>query len=103
MPFDQCNRSLQRLVDVERGGIEHMGIRGSFQRRRRATGVALIALADIRKDVGFGHLLAGRFEFQETPFGPYFRRGNDKYLHVGIRADHGADIIVKKLKLAGIT
>jgi len=72
--------------------IEQVSIFGRYQRRHRAAAVALVTAQDIGENCSFIEMLTARGELGDTPAGTDFWRGVNKYLHVGVGTDHGADI-----------
>ncbi len=69
-----------------------MRVGGRLQGGRRAIPVPFVAL----DDVGQNQRLVGRFaacaRFERAAVGAHLRVGDDKNLHIGIRADHGPDV-----------
>src|ERR1044071_6849028 len=90
--FDQGQRRLERLLDAERAGVQEVGVRRLHQRRCAARAVALVA----GEDVGQHRLLVGGLapaaEFAGAALGADLGTSRDEDLHVGIGADHGADV-----------
>src|SRR5687767_3243233 len=72
--------------------IEQVCIRRSYQGRRGPILVALVAPEDIRQHRGLVGGLAPRLRLQGAALGSDLGVGDDENLHIGMRADHGADI-----------
>ena len=73
-------------------GIEQVGIRRLHQRRGGARAVAFVAAEDVGEDFRFVGALATSLQLESAAAGAHLGRRGDENLHVGVGADHGADV-----------
>jgi hypothetical protein len=76
--------------------IEQVSIRSRFQGGRGAILVAFVASEDIRQHHGLVGVLAAGPRLQGTAAGPNPGVGDHENLHIGVGADHSADIAAIK-------
>ena len=65
---------------------------GGLQRSGGAAHVAGVSRADVREDLGLVHLFAATAQFERPAPGALLGRGRDVELHLGLGADHRADV-----------
>src|SRR5262245_35501886 len=90
--IDQIDSCLERGVYIQIRGVEQDCVFGAFERRCGAAFIALVAALDVGQHFGFGNGNAGTFQLAITPPRPLLCARRHKQLHIGVGANHCADI-----------
>src|SRR6476619_4322043 len=90
--IDQLDGCPERGVYIQIRGVEQDRAFGTDKRGGRAIRVTLVASADIVEDFGLGNRASGLRALTESATCALLGSGGDEQLHVGIGANHRADV-----------